>query len=172
MRKITKSWAFPAPSPSPPTACGKVISYPQSSTQRTNSLTSAAGKSVLLPKLMVFTAFSHPFIIWGKEVLYIWVTSKNTVEGEGDFQQVVLCCYRTILSGAVQSWSVVSDSLQPHGMHTPGFPVLHHLPEFAQTHVHWVGDAIQPPHPLSSPSRPTFKLSQHQGLFQWVSSLH
>ena len=53
----------------------------------------------------------------------------------------------------------------------PGFPVLHYLPEFAQTHVHWVSDAIQPSHPLSSPSPPTFNLSQHQGLFQWVSSL-
>ena len=53
---------------------------------------------------------------------------------------------------------------------TPGFPVLHHLPELAQTHVHWVSDAIQPSHPLSSPSPPAFNLSQHQGLFQWVSS--
>ena len=48
---------------------------------------------------------------------------------------------------------------------TPGFPVLHYLPELTQTHVHRVGDAIQPSHPLSSPSR-TFSLSQHQGLFQ------
>ena len=54
---------------------------------------------------------------------------------------------------------------------TPGLPVHHQLPEFAQTHVHWVGDAIQPSHPLSSPS-PTFNLTQHQGLFQWVSSSH
>ena len=55
---------------------------------------------------------------------------------------------------------------------TPGFPVHHQLPELAQTHVHWVGDAIQPSHPLSSPSTPTFNLSQHQGLFKWVSSSH
>ena len=53
----------------------------------------------------------------------------------------------------------------------PGFPVHHQLPEFTQTHVHWVGDAIQPSHPLSSPS-PAFNLSQHQGLFQWVRSSH
>ena len=52
---------------------------------------------------------------------------------------------------------------------TPGLPVLHHLPELAQTHVHWVSDASQPSHPLSSPS-PAFNLSQHQGLFQGVSS--
>ena len=54
----------------------------------------------------------------------------------------------------------------------PGFPVLHSLPESAQTHVHWVGDAIQPSHPLSSPSPPALNLSQHQGLFQWVGSSH
>ena len=53
-----------------------------------------------------------------------------------------------------------------------GFPVLHHLPEFAQTHVRWVGDAIQPFHPLSPSSLFAFNLSQHQSLFQWVSSLH
>ena len=51
---------------------------------------------------------------------------------------------------------------------TPGLPVFHHLLEFAQVHVHWIGDAIQPSHPLSSPSPPAFHLSQHQGLFQWV----
>ena len=55
---------------------------------------------------------------------------------------------------------------------TPGLPVHHWLPEFTQTHVHWVGDAIQPSHPLSSPSPPAFNLSQPQGLFQWVSSSH
>ena len=72
----------------------------------------------------------------------------------------------------VFSCSVMSDSLQPHGLkHTPGNPDHHHLPELAQTHVLWVGDAIQPSHPLSS-SSPAFNLSQNQGLFQWVSSLH
>ena len=55
---------------------------------------------------------------------------------------------------------------------TPGCPVHHRLPEFIQTHVHWVGNAIQPSHPLSSPFPPTFDLSQHQGLFEWVGSLH
>ena len=60
----------------------------------------------------------------------------------------------------------------PMDCSTPGFPVHHQLLELAQTHVHWVGDAIQPSHPLSSPSPPTFNLSQHQDLFKWVSSLH
>ena len=55
---------------------------------------------------------------------------------------------------------------------TPGFPVLYHLPEFAQTHVHRAGDAIQPSRPLLSPSPPAFNLPQHQSLFQCVSSSH
>ena len=54
----------------------------------------------------------------------------------------------------------------------PGLPVHHQLPEFTQTHVHWVSDAIQPSHPLSSPSPPAFNLSEYQGLFQWLSSSH
>ena len=54
----------------------------------------------------------------------------------------------------------------------PGFSVLRYLPEFAQTHVQWVGDAIQPSHPLSPPAPPAFNLSQHQGLYQWVGFLH
>ena len=54
----------------------------------------------------------------------------------------------------------------------PGFPVLHCLPEFAHIHVLWVSSAIQPSHPLSSPSPPAFNLSQHQGLFHWVNSWH
>ena len=54
----------------------------------------------------------------------------------------------------------------------PGLPVHHQLPEFTPTHVHRVGDAIQPPHPLLSPSPPAFNLSQHQDLFRWVNSSH
>ena len=55
---------------------------------------------------------------------------------------------------------------------TPGLPVHRQLLEFTQTHGHWVSDAIQPSHPLSSPSPPAFNLSQHQGLFKWISSSH
>ena len=54
----------------------------------------------------------------------------------------------------------------------PGLPVHHQLPKFTQTHVHWIGDTIQPSHPLSSPSMPALSLSQHLGLFKWVTSLH
>ena len=73
-------------------------------------------------------------------------------------------------------WSEVTQLCptlcDPMNCSKPGLPVHHQLPESTQTHVHWVGDAIQPSHPLSSPSPPAFDLSRHQGLFQWVSSLH
>ena len=62
--------------------------------------------------------------------------------------------------------------LQPHGLNMPGFPVLHHLLELAQTHVHWVSDAIQLSRPLLSPSPPAFNLSQHQDHLQWICSSH
>ena len=70
-------------------------------------------------------------------------------------------------SSVPQSCPTLCD---PIDCSTPGFSVHHQLPEFTQTHVHWVGDAIQPYHPLSSPSPPAFNLSYHQGLFQWVGS--
>ena len=81
-------------------------------------------------------------------------------------------------SGGLQSigFSSVAQSCltlcDPMNRSTPGLPVHHQLPEFTQTHVHWVSHAIQPSHPLSSPSPPAFNLSQHQGLFKWVSSSH
>ena len=73
---------------------------------------------------------------------------------------------------SVQSLSRVPTFCDPMDCSTPGLPVHHELPEFTQTHAHWVSDAIQRPYPLSSPYPPGFNLSQHQGLFQWVSSLH
>ena len=78
------------------------------------------------------------------------------------------------ISSVQFSCSVVSNSLRPHEPQhwSPGLPVHHQLLEFTQTYVHWVSDAIQPSHPLWSPSRPAFNLSQHQGLFKWVSSSH
>ena len=72
-------------------------------------------------------------------------------------------------SSVAQSCPTLCD---PMDCSTPGFPVHHQLPEPTQTHIHRVSDAIQPSHPLSSPSLPAFNLSQHQGHFQWVSSLH
>ena len=77
--------------------------------------------------------------------------------------------------GSVQFSSVVQSCptlCDPNDCSMPGLPVHHQLPELAQTHVHRVSDNIQPSHPLSSPSPPTLNLSQHQGLFKWVSSSH
>ena len=68
--------------------------------------------------------------------------------------------------------SIMSNSLQPHGLQYARLPCPSPIPKLTQTHVHWVGNAIQPSHPLSSPSPPAFNLSQHQGLFQWVSFSH
>ena len=79
------------------------------------------------------------------------------------------------LLGSVQFSSVAQSCLtlcDPMNRTTPGLPVHHQLPEFTQTHAHRVGDAIQPSHPLSSPSPPAPNPSQHQGLFQRVSSSH
>ena len=73
------------------------------------------------------------------------------------------------VSSVAQSCPTLCD---PMNCSTPGLPVHHQLPEVTQTHVHRVSDAILPSHPLSSPSPPTFNLSQHQGLFQLISSLH
>ena len=82
-------------------------------------------------------------------------------------------CSLDFFSSLQFSHSVVSDSLQPHGLQHARPPCPSPtLLEFTQTHVHWVSDAIQPSHPLSSPSPPAFNPSQHQSLFQWVSSSH
>ena len=84
-------------------------------------------------------------------------------------------CFNLWTIGLVQFSSVSwlwPTHCDPMDCSMPGFPVHHQLPKLAQTHVRWVGDAIQPSNPLLSPSPPSFNLSQHQGLFQWVSSLH
>ena len=85
----------------------------------------------------------------------------HMVEKENKFSGC--CC-------SVAQWCLTL--CDPMDCSTPGFPVHHQLLEFAQTHTHWVSNAIQSSHPLSSPSTPAFNLSQYQGLFQWVSSLH
>ena len=92
------------------------------------------------------------------------------------FSSSSLSVIRVVSSASVQFSSVQSLShvrlWDPMNWSMPGFPVHHQLPEFTQTYAHWVSDAIQPSHPLSSPSPPTPNPSQHQCLFQWVSSSH
>ena len=77
--------------------------------------------------------------------------------------------YSVQFNSVAQSCLTLCD---PMNRSTPGLPVHHQLPEFTQTHVHWVRDAIQPSHPRSSPSPPAPTPSQHQSLFQWVNSSH
>ena len=84
---------------------------------------------------------------------------------------------RNFLANTISvQFSLVSQSCptlcDPMNCSTPGLPVHHQLPEFTQTHVHRVGDALQPSHPLSSPSPPAPNPSQHQSLFQWLNSSH
>ena len=81
----------------------------------------------------------------------------------------VLCIFSIQFSSVAQSCPILCD---PMNRSTPGLPVHHQLLEFTQTHVHRVGDAIQPSHPLPSPSPPASNPSQHQTLFQWVNSSH
>ena len=83
--------------------------------------------------------------------------------------------FGTRVSLQLSQFSAVTQScltLRPHGPQRTRPPCPQQLPEVTQTHVHWVSNAIQPSHPPSSPFPPTFSLSQHQGLSQWVSSLH
>ena len=81
----------------------------------------------------------------------------------------ILWSFLSLISPVAQSCLTLCD---PMDFTTPGLPIHHHLLEFTQTFVHWVGDAIQPSHPLSFSSPPALNLSRHQDLFQWVSSLH
>ena len=92
----------------------------------------------------------------------------------GDLHQPLdhrICAYSTLVqfSSVAQSCPTLCD---PMNRSPPGLPVHHQLLEFTQTHVHRVSDAIQPSHPLSSPSPPAPNPSQHQSLFQWLNSSH
>ena len=88
---------------------------------------------------------------------------------ENSFEIKTPANYNNLVNISVQFSSVVQSCpthCDPMNHSTPGLPVYHQLPEFTQTHVYRVGDAIQPSHPLSSPSPPAPNPSQHQGLFQ------
>ena len=101
---------------------------------------------------------SHCHILQSSSPSYfLWINNSLALLGRQLYFVVV-----------IQSCLALCD---PMDFSTPGFPVLHYLPEFAQTHVHWVSDAIQPSHPLSLTS-PAFIASQHQSHFQWVGTSH
>ena len=138
--------------------------------------------------------------LWGRDLIFLGCTPRSGLDGSYyssifNFRRTrhsVFCsgrpnlhsdkeCSREEWDGVglareVHEFTSVAQSCpslcDPVDRSTPGFPVHHRLLELIQTHVHWVSDAIQPSHPLSSPSPPTCSLSQHQGLFQWVNSSH
>ena len=95
--------------------------------------------------------------------------SSKLHKGKDFFLFNIICFSSLQFSSVAKPCPTLCD---PMDCSTPGLRVHHQLSEFTQTHVHRVGDAIQPSHPLLSPSAPTFTLSQHQSLFKWVSSSH
>ena len=118
------------------------------------------GDDIKLPSVQGKGVWSFSLMSLGPHTLYLhqlvkWCWWKKTF--------LFFCC------SVAKSRLALCD---PMNCSMPGFPVLYYLPESAQTHVYWVDNATQPSHPLSPPSPPALNLSQHQGLFQWVSSSH
>ena len=108
-------------------------------------------------------------ILWGN---MIRLQRENTKQGNSEQGIEIIMVHRT---NNIQFSSVTQSCLalcKAMDCSMPGLPVHHQLSEHTQTHVHWVGDAIQSSHPLWSPSPPALNLSQHQGVFEWVSSSH
>ena len=106
----------------------------------------------------ILSWFKKGFNIWFQDnMIYIQLSIIHFLYASVQFSSVTLLC---------------PTLCNPMNHSMPGLPVHHQLPEFTQTHVHRVGDAIQPSHPLSSPFPPAPNPSQHQSLFQWVNSLH
>ena len=117
-----------------------------------------------------FVFFFFFFLYWTASISscysrqsYYFCTSEDNI-----FIQLNIYIYMKVKVSVTQLCAILCNSMH---CSTPGFPVLHCLPEFGKTHVHWVRDAIKSSHPLSSPSPPALNLSQHHSLFQWVSSL-
>ena len=131
--------------------------------------------ALVAQKLRICLQCRRPgFDLWVRKIFWRMATHSNILvwripwtEEAGGLQSIG--SHPIQFSSVTQSCPTLCDRMD---CSTPGFPEQHQILELAQTHVHQVGDAIQPSHPLSSPSPPTFYLSQHQGLFQWVSSLN
>ena len=123
-----------------------------------------------LPKVLqqIRKIYNYISLINNKGITQIY--SNFFLKGKQSHEMMLSITNHSVqLSSVAQSCPTLCD---PMDCSTPGLPVHHHLPELTQTHVHWVGDAIQPSHPLLSPSSPAFTLFHHQGLFQRVSFLH
>ena len=138
---------------------------PRSPALHVDSLPSEpAGKPYTFIISVVFLPYCEPQWKWLLGKFFSVQTTSRRFSGK----ECQLLLY-VKFSSVGQSCTTLHNHMD-HSM--PGLPVHHQLPESTQTHVHWVGDAIQPSPPLSFPSPPAFNLSQHQGLFQWVSSSH
>ena len=105
-----------------------------------------------------------------------WKCTVLTIGPPGNSQSVLIIIFFNQQQISIYQIRSVAQSCptlcNPMNRSTPSLPVHHQLPDFTETHVHWVSDAIQPSHPLSSPSPPAPNPSQHQSLFQWANSLH
>ena len=115
------------------------------------------------------SGYWHPFLLDGTShscsFILVWLINHSWGMDKKD----VAHTYNGIFSSVAKSCPTLCD---PMNCSTPGLPVHHQLPEFTQTHIHRVSDAIQPSHPLSYPSPPAPNPSQHQSLLQWVNSSH
>ena len=140
------------------------------------SLPGSAIHGILLARLLewVAIAFSECLGYSASKEHYLFTNCKYILEAKqyGNSKSIKMKFSSIQFSSVQFSRSAVSDSLRPHESQQPGLPVHHHLPEFTQTHVHQVGDAIQPSHLLLSLFPPAPNPSQHQSLFQWVDSSH
>ena len=128
--------------------------------------------SSILPGRLVRTKEAS-VIMWGRAEALDWIIRKNKALFVKScdlflvqkFSARLLCCH--CCCSVTKSCPALC---KPMDCSVPGFPVLHYLLQFAKTHIHWVGDAIQPSHPLSPTSPPALNLPQHHGFFQWVGS--
>ena len=126
---------------------------------------------------IIFPSFNFfSTVVKNQLMILVWVYFHTLIFVVFVYDLLITTLMHVFKSGSEFQFSSVTQYCQtlcyPRDCSTPGFSVHHQLPELAQTNVHRVNDAIQPSHPLSSPSPPAFNLSQHQGLLQWVSSSH
>ena len=119
-------------------------------------------------------AFFHTLAPSSATASYCWLLDARFMWPQEILDSPVSACFLISLLKVISSVQSLShvQLCDPKDCSMPAFPVHHQLLKLTQTHVHWADDAIQPSHPLSSPSPPAPNPSQHQGLFQWVSSLH
>ena len=109
--------------------------------------------------MLIHTGTSLTWISFELLKLFNFMSRQNCLNWISDFKCHHYCCC-SVAQLRLTLWD-------PMDCNMPGFPILHYLLESAQTHVHWVNDAIQPSHPLSPLSLPAFNLPQHQGFFHW-----